>query len=64
VLRQALAEPGPALVEAVVDTNEPPLPGHATMEQAMHFAEALLRGQKGRWDILKHVVKEKIREVV
>jgi thiamine pyrophosphate-dependent acetolactate synthase large subunit-like protein len=64
VLRRALADPGPSLVEAVVDPNEPPLPGHATMEQAWHFAEALARGQKGGWDILKHVVKEKIREVV
>ena len=29
VLRQAFAHPGPALVEAVVDANEPALPGHA-----------------------------------
>src|SRR5207248_8978734 len=32
-LSEAFAQPGPALVEAVVDPNEPPLPGHVTMEQ-------------------------------
>jgi pyruvate dehydrogenase (quinone) len=64
VLREALAEPGPALVECVVDANEPPMPGHATMKQAFGFAEALVRGQRDRWDIIKTVLKDKIREVV
>src|SRR5205085_4895742 len=50
VLREALAQPGPAVIEAVVDANEPPLPGKITTEQAWHFAKALLRGQKDRWD--------------
>jgi pyruvate dehydrogenase (quinone) len=64
VLREAFAHPGPALVEAVVDPNEPPLPGKITTEQALHFAEALLRGQRDRWEIIKTVVENKIREVV
>jgi hypothetical protein len=64
VLGQAFAQPGPAVVEAVVDPNEPAMPGHATMEQAMKFGEALIRGQKDRWAILKNVLKQQIREVV
>jgi len=63
-LRQALAHPGPALVEAVVDPNEPPLPGNITAEQALHFAQALGKSQKDRWKIIKTVLEDKVREVV
>src|SRR5438067_4179516 len=64
ILREALQHDGPAIVQAVVDPNEPPLPGNITMKQAMKFAEALLRGEKDRWKIIKTVVKDKIREVI
>jgi len=64
VLRAALDVPGPAVVQAVVDANEPPMPGNVTVSQAVKFAEALLRGQKDGWNILKTVIKNKIREVV
>jgi pyruvate dehydrogenase (quinone) len=64
VLREAFSQAGPALIEAVVDPNEPPLPGKITTEQAWHFVEAMARGQKDRWDIIKTVVENKIREVV
>jgi pyruvate dehydrogenase (quinone) len=64
VLREALAQPGPAIIEAIVDPTEPPLPGHVTTKQAWEFAKALARGQEDRWDILKTVVKNTIREVV
>src|SRR5205823_7348555 len=53
ILHEALAHPGPAVVEAIVDPLEPPMPGHITTEQAWHFAEALARGQKDRWGIIK-----------
>lgn len=64
VLREAFAQPGPALVEAVVDPAEPPMPGKIKMKQALHMAEALARGQKDRWDIIKTVIEDKVREVV
>ncbi len=64
VLREALAYDGPAVVQAAVDPNEPPLPGNITMKQALKFAEALLRGEKDRWEIIKTVVVDKIREVI
>lgn len=64
VLREALAHPGPKVVQAVVDPNEPPMPGKATTDQAMHFAKALLRGQKDAARILKTILEDKIREVI
>jgi pyruvate dehydrogenase (quinone) len=64
VLREALAHPGPAVVQAVVDPTEPPMPGKITTEQAWHFAEALVRSQQDRWDILKTVATNTIREVI
>ena len=64
VLREAFSHPGPALVQAVVDPNEPPLPGKITTEQAWQFTKALARGQKDGWDIVKTVVENTIREVV
>ncbi len=64
VLKQAFEVKGPALVEAVVDPTEPPLPGKITTEQAWQFAKAMARGQKDRWDLIKTFVENKIREVV
>jgi pyruvate dehydrogenase (quinone) len=64
ILREVLAHPGPALVQAVVDANEPPLPGNVTSEQAFKFAESLARGEKDSWKIIKTVLKDKIREIV
>ncbi|MFN7994845.1 MAG: thiamine pyrophosphate-binding protein [Bryobacteraceae bacterium] len=63
-LRDALAHPGPAVIQAVVDPNEPPMPGQVSTEQALKFAEALIRGQKHGWDIVKDLVEDKVREVV
>jgi pyruvate dehydrogenase (quinone) len=64
VLREALAHKGPTLVQAVVDPNEPPLPGKISTQQAVKFAEALLRGEKDRFDIIKTVLEDEVREVV
>ena len=64
VLGEAFAVPGPAVVQAVIDPLEPPLPGKITTAQAWQFAKALARGQDDRWSILKTLVESKIREVV
>ncbi|HEY4101004.1 MAG TPA: thiamine pyrophosphate-dependent enzyme [Gemmatimonadales bacterium] len=64
ILAEALAHPGPAVIEAVVDPNEPPMPGKISTKQAVHFMEALVRGERDRWEILKTVLKDKVREVV
>lgn len=64
VLRDALLYPGPALVEAVVDPYEPPLPGKVNTKQAIHFAEALARGEKHAGKIIATIVEDKVRETV
>ena len=64
VLAQAFAHPGPALVEAVVDPNEPAMPGHATLDQAWHFAKALIRGEKYNKQIIKTVLEDTVREII
>jgi pyruvate dehydrogenase (quinone) len=63
-LEKALEHPGPALVQAVVDANEPPLPGKITTKQALEFARAIARGEKDGWEIVKTVAEDKVREVV
>ncbi|MGA9529902.1 MAG: thiamine pyrophosphate-dependent enzyme [Terriglobales bacterium] len=64
ILREALSHKGPSVVQAVVDPNEPPMPGKATTEQAIHFAKSLLRGQKDAIKILKTIALDQVREVV
>ena len=63
VIRQALGSPGPVVVEAQIDPYEAPMPGHISSVQAWHFVEAMMRGEKDRWDIVKTVVKNKIRRI-
>jgi pyruvate dehydrogenase (quinone) len=63
-LEKALRYNGPAVVEALVDKNEPPLPGHIKFDQALHFAEALIRGEKYGKDIVKTIAEDKVREVI
>jgi pyruvate dehydrogenase (quinone)/pyruvate oxidase len=64
VLRQALATPGPALVEAVVDPNEPPMPPKATLKQVTHLAESLARGTPAAGDIARTILSDTVRELV
>jgi len=64
ILREALDHDGPVVVQAVVDPNEPPLPGNISSDQAIKFAESLAKGQKDSWKIIKSVFENKIREVV
>jgi pyruvate dehydrogenase (quinone) len=63
-IAQALAAPGPVLVECVVDQHEPPLPAKVTRQQAMKFAESLLKGEADREKILGTVIRDKIRELI
>jgi pyruvate dehydrogenase (quinone)/pyruvate oxidase len=56
--------PGPFLIEAVMDANEPPLPARAKATQALHLAQSLAKGTKDWQKIAKTVAKDKIRELV
>jgi pyruvate dehydrogenase (quinone)/pyruvate oxidase len=59
-----LATPGPVIVEAIVDPNEPPLPATITAKQAIHFAESLARGTPDRMKIISTVAEDTIREMI
>ena len=54
----------PVLIEAVVDPYEPPMPPSVTIEQALHFAESLAKGEPNRKKIALTVVEDKVREMV
>jgi len=64
VLRQALAVEGPALVEAVVDPNEPPMPPKVNFKEAAHLAESLARGTPAAGEIAKTIASNAVRELV
>jgi pyruvate dehydrogenase (quinone) len=64
IMEQALNTPGPVVIEAVVDPNEPPMPPHITRDQAMKFAESLVRGEPNRNKIALTVLSDKVRELV
>jgi pyruvate dehydrogenase (quinone)/pyruvate oxidase len=64
VLDEALALPGPAIVEAVVDPFEPPMPPYVTGQQALQFAKALAKGEPHRSKIALTVASDKVRELV
>jgi thiamine pyrophosphate-dependent acetolactate synthase large subunit-like protein len=45
IMREFLAHPGPAVLEAVVDPNEPPMPPKVEMKQVLKWGQALVKGQ-------------------
>jgi pyruvate dehydrogenase (quinone)/pyruvate oxidase len=63
-LDQALATPGPVIVEAVVDPFVPPMPAKITLDQATKFAQSLARGEPNRSQIAWTVVSDKVREMI
>jgi len=48
----------------VVDPNEPPLPSKVTLEQATHFAQALVRGQPEGGKIALTLFRDKLNELL
>ena len=64
IMDQFLAAPGPAVLQAVVDPYEPPMPAKTTVEQAYKFAESLVRGEPNRDKIALTVLSDKVRELV
>ncbi len=62
-IREALAHPGPALVDCDVNPNEPPMPGKIQYKQAKAFTEAFLRGQPHKVATLATVARDKINQM-
>ena len=59
----ALAHPGPALVDVVVNPDEPPMPPKVRYEQAKGFAESFLKGQPRRATIASTLFRDKIAQL-
>ena len=59
---QALAADRPTLLDVRTDPNVPPIPPHATFEQAKDAAEAMLKGDENRRGVIVEGVKEKVQE--
>jgi pyruvate dehydrogenase (quinone) len=58
-LDRALQTPGPVLIEALIDPNEPPMPRKVTAMQVAHFIESLAKGPLDRRKILETIVADK-----
>jgi pyruvate dehydrogenase (quinone)/pyruvate oxidase len=63
-LHEALSKKGPCLIEAVVDPNEPPMPPAVEPGQALHLAEALIKGTPNRGKIALTIASDVVREIV
>jgi pyruvate dehydrogenase (quinone)/pyruvate oxidase len=59
---EALAHPGPALVDVTVNPDEPPMPAKVQYEQAKGFVKAFLSGQPRRATIASTLFRDKISE--
>jgi pyruvate dehydrogenase (quinone) len=64
VMDQFLAAPGPAILEAVVDPLEAPLPAKITADQALKFAESLARGEPDGGKIIAKALGDRVRELI
>jgi pyruvate dehydrogenase (quinone) len=61
---QALAADRPTVVDFRTDPDVPPIPPHATFEQAKDLAKALLHGDPDSVGIVKEGLMAKVREVL
>jgi pyruvate dehydrogenase (quinone) len=61
---QALAARTPVVIEAHTDPEVPPLPPHITFDQAKAYAQAIVKGDPGGWDMVKQSVKEMVESYI
>jgi len=54
---RVLSAETPAVLEAVVDPEVPPLPPHITFEEAVHFAKAALHGDANRGAMMRQSLR-------
>jgi hypothetical protein len=62
-VRAALAHPGPALVDVMVNPDERPMPGKVSYDQAKGFAQAFLRGQPHKATIASTLFRDKLDQL-
>jgi pyruvate dehydrogenase (quinone) len=64
ILEEALAEPGPVVIDAIVDPFEPPMPPKVDVKQAAKLAEALAKGTPNRMKTALTIGSDTVREVI
>jgi pyruvate dehydrogenase (quinone)/pyruvate oxidase len=62
-VRELLAHDGPALLDCVVNADEPPMPPKVTYDQAKKFAESFLKGTPRRASITSTIARDKIDQL-
>jgi pyruvate dehydrogenase (quinone)/pyruvate oxidase len=62
-VREALEYRGPALVDVLVNPDEPPMPPKVTYEQAKGFADAFMKGQPRRATIASTLFRDKVDQL-
>ena len=62
-ISQALCHDGPALVDVMVNPDEPPMPGKVEYEQAKGFVKAFLAGQPRKSTIASTLFRDKIDQL-
>jgi pyruvate dehydrogenase (quinone) len=60
--QQALAADHPTVLDIRCDPNVPPIPPHATVEQAKSLVGAVLHGDEDTWGFAKQGIKQKAQE--
>ena len=63
-LSDALATPGPCVIEAIVDPHEPPWPPKVDAKQAFHLAQALAKGTPNRTKLALTLASDVVRELI
>jgi pyruvate dehydrogenase (quinone) len=61
---QALAADGPTVLDIRCDPEVPPIPPHATFEQAKELTESILKGDPEGWHLMMQGIKTKVQEFV
>ena len=60
--RTALAADRPTVLDVRCDPNVPPIPPHATLEEAKAMAAALIHGDEDRAGVLRQGIKQKAQQ--
>jgi pyruvate dehydrogenase (quinone) len=60
---EVLAADRPAVLEVVTDPEVPPLPPHITFEEAKHFASAVLHGDPGSRQMIRHSIRQMLDSI-
>jgi pyruvate dehydrogenase (quinone) len=59
---RALAADRPVLLDVICDPSVPPVPPHATFEQAKALGSAVLHGDDDAWDVVRQGLKQKAQQ--